>query len=188
MSKIWIFVVLGFLLYVEAQEGRLSRDWRSRRRRPSPERRRGPRVPDWCPRGSPRIRCFANPCDVERCPSFPHAICLNDNPCERACSGSFYTEERGRLSRSQCNGQGGDPPGIPDWCPVGSPRIFCLVSPCSAKQCPGVPQAKCLADNPCEQPCSGDFYVVRGRRRGQRHGRKLSESQCAASPPGGGAY
>ncbi|XP_060600442.1 uncharacterized protein LOC132753907 [Ruditapes philippinarum] len=164
-----IFLVIGLVIYTAAQ------DQYTARRRPQPGNRpAGGRIPSWCPPGSPRIRCFANPCDVDRCPSFPGAICLNDNPCEPSCSGHFYIEGRSRLSRRECNGGGQNPPGLPAWCPVGSPRIRCFAYPCSVMTCPRYPRAKCLADNPCEPSCSGNFYI---RRRGGRV-RRLSQAEC----------
>lgn len=124
-------------------------------------------VPCWCPPGSPRIHCKANPCQVEQCPAFPNAVCINDNPCEPSCVGNFYLGRR-KLTRQQC--QGDEMCGIvPCWCPEGSPRIYCFVNPCQVEQCPAFPNAVCINDNPCEPACEGNFYLGR---------RKLTRQQC----------
>ncbi|WAR19900.1 hypothetical protein MAR_001738 [Mya arenaria] len=139
----------------------------------------GSGVPYWCPRGSPRIFCKANPCTVNRCPAYPRAICRNDNPCEPACEGHFYIDGR-RLTDDQCQeiatygDEGGS--GVPSWCPRGSPLVRCFVNPCTVNRCPAYPGAICRNDNPCEPACQGHFYI---------DGRQLTDDQCQAwCPPG----
>ncbi|XP_045168673.1 uncharacterized protein LOC123531615 [Mercenaria mercenaria] len=61
-----------------------------------------PRIPAWCPKGSPTKNCFVFPCDVMTCPAYQQAICIPDNPCEPACSGNFYLG-RQLLNQTQCH-------------------------------------------------------------------------------------
>lgn len=69
-------------------------DLLSRRPFPRERERRQPRldyggelIPDYdqtgrhqgqCPPGTPQVRCFADPCSVNRCPAYPHARCVSN--------------------------------------------------------------------------------------------------------------
>lgn len=152
------------------------------------------RVPRWCPSRSPRIRCFANACTTSRCPAFPNAVCINDNPCEPFCIGHFYVQRQRRLTRQECYPESEsieerspeDPiPSnteilhasnleLPDNCPLGSPRLRCLTNPCHSERCTAFPWAKCVNDDPCEPFCIGHFYL------GER---QLTRRQCRSRSP-----
>ncbi|XP_052810802.1 uncharacterized protein DDB_G0274171-like isoform X1 [Mya arenaria] len=56
-----------------------------------------------CPPESPTLNCLVNPCEVDKCPEYPSAKCINDNPCEPACEGNFYIDSR-KLTKLECQG------------------------------------------------------------------------------------
>ncbi|XP_060571926.1 uncharacterized protein LOC132730086 [Ruditapes philippinarum] len=105
-----------------------------------------------------------------KCPAFPNAVCLNDNPCEPACKGNFYIEGRPTLSKRECKGKKRRKVKIPRWCPNAKPRV-CKENPCNIKKCPAYPRAVCLNSDPCEPYCVGEYYLGR---------RLLSTDECAA--------
>ncbi|XP_060600443.1 uncharacterized protein LOC132753909 [Ruditapes philippinarum] len=137
----------------------------------------GQEVPEWCRRRSPRLNCFVNPCDVMKCPAFPNAVCLNDNPCEPACKGNFYIEGRPTLSKRECKGKKRRKVKIPRkyenirWCLNTKPRV-CKENPCKIKKCPAYPRAVCLNSDPCEPYCVGEYYLGR---------RLLSTDECVGA-------
>ncbi|XP_021351240.1 kielin/chordin-like protein [Mizuhopecten yessoensis] len=47
-----------------------------------------PHLPSPCKKGVHMVQCFANPCDVQQCPSLPHAACVSDY-CG-GCNARFY--------------------------------------------------------------------------------------------------
>ncbi|XP_060571922.1 uncharacterized protein LOC132730082 [Ruditapes philippinarum] len=86
-------LVFGLLYQIRAQDGynTMAGDMQIQYRRPLRPQNYGASAggrPSWC---QPVMRyCFVNPCQVSRCPAFPMAVCVNDDPCDPACTGHFY--------------------------------------------------------------------------------------------------
>lgn len=146
--------------------------------------RRTGRIPGWCPRGSPVIRCIRNPCHGDTssgCPNYPNAVCINDNPCEPWCIGHYYIGRQRRLTRQECFGETttvASPESSERPSNCRSLGLRCFANPCDIETCPTYPNAICINDNPCEPYCIGHFYDENRRltrrqcRRRRRTGRR----------------
>lgn len=116
-----------------------------------------------CPRGTPTVNCFVDPCMATSCPGVKDAKCVA-NYCG-GCNALWYNPAGGLLTAAQCRR-----PSQASTCPPGVPLVQCFVDPCSVTNCPGVKDANCTADY-----CGGCNAIWKNAA-----GTVLSEKQCSA--------